>query len=68
VFATVFICLLIVIALSCVTWARKAWRDPDNWYIDPEDKHLAFDNWAELALASLLCLACCIGLVAGLQF
>jgi hypothetical protein len=68
VFATAFICLSLAIALGSAIWARKAWRDPDNWYIDPDSKDLAVDRWTELALGGVLCLASCAGLVAGFHF
>ena len=67
-FAIAFTCLSLAVALGCAIWARRAWRDPDNWHIDPDSKRLAFDRWTELALAGVLCLASCIGLVAGFQF
>jgi hypothetical protein len=68
VFAIAFTCLSLAVALACAIWARRAWRDPDNWHIDPDSKRLAFDRWAEFALAGVLCLASCVGLVAGFQF
>ncbi|MCR2834084.1 hypothetical protein [Parerythrobacter lacustris] len=35
-------------------FARSAWRDPDNWRIDPHGKRLKFNHWKELALVALM--------------
>jgi len=29
---------------------RSAWRDPNNWKIDPKRGKIAFNNWTEMGL------------------
>ena len=55
VFTYVFPVAMTLLAVCAAWFARKSWRDPDNWHIDPDSKRLAFHSWSELGLACVVC-------------
>lgn len=34
--------------------ARKSYRDPDNWHLDPYSKDVLFHNWVEVCFSGVL--------------
>ncbi|GEM_PF-2901363 len=54
VFTYLFPVAMGLLAVSAAWFARKSWRDPDNWHIDPDSKQLAFHSWSELGFAVII--------------
>ena len=50
------------ILLAIGTWS--AWRDPDNWVLDAEQKKIKFKNWTEVSAYGVILaiIALCLGL------
>lgn len=65
-FIVAFLTFLALIALYCAFLSHRAWRDPDNWYVDPQSKQVSFHNWAEFGLSDVMALACSAMVVPGL--
>ncbi|GAA0280500.1 hypothetical protein GCM10009127_22090 [Alteraurantiacibacter aestuarii] len=64
-FTFAFPAIALLAAIYAAWLARKSWRNPDNWHLDPQSAQMTFHNWPEFGLSSLVSAICGGVAVAG---